>query len=60
VQIDIIWDIAAAKADLLLEQLEPLLPAAPDAPPDAPRSNSTDATPSRPADTDEPSTEASG
>src|SRR6516164_1246729 len=26
VKIDIIWDIAASKADLLLEQLEPLLP----------------------------------
>jgi uncharacterized protein with HEPN domain len=37
VRIDIIWDIAAAKADLLLEQLEPLLPPEPGTSRDRPR-----------------------
>jgi uncharacterized protein with HEPN domain len=44
VKTDIIWDIAAAKAQLLLEQLEPLLPPGPGAPSDAPREGQPDAT----------------
>jgi uncharacterized protein with HEPN domain len=31
VKLDIVWDIAANKAELLLEQLEPLLPQTPEA-----------------------------
>jgi len=50
VKTDIIWDIAAAKAELLLERLVPLLPPEPVAPTDAPRESQTDPTESAPAD----------
>lgn len=49
VKIDIIWDIAATKVELLLGQLEPLLPPEPAAPPDMPRGDRTDPNPSAPA-----------
>jgi uncharacterized protein with HEPN domain len=48
VQIDIIWDIAASKADLLLEQLEPLVPPGPEAPPDVPPQDPSDPSPRDP------------
>ncbi len=41
VKIDIIWDIATAKAQFLLEQLEPLLPPEPGAAHDGPRGDQT-------------------
>jgi uncharacterized protein with HEPN domain len=50
VKTDIIWDTAAAKAELLLERLVPLLPPEPVAPTDAPRESQTDPTESAPAD----------
>lgn len=46
VKIDIIWDIAAAKSELLLEQLEPLLPPEPSARPDIPSMRSGSGDPS--------------
>jgi uncharacterized protein with HEPN domain len=38
VKLDIIWDIASAKAQVLLEQLEPLLPPEPSQSPETPPS----------------------
>jgi uncharacterized protein with HEPN domain len=42
VKIDIIWDIAASKADLLLEQREPLLPTKPGTSSEAQREDQRD------------------